>query len=67
MGRMLLARWQMRIASPTTDEAGSSMVEYAMMGVFLAIVAAVTVTLVGSDTGDRLTEYLEVVQEAAGP
>ena len=67
MGCRLLARWQMHVASPTTDEAGSSMVEYALMGVVLAIVGAVSATVIGSDTADRLGDYVEVVQQASGP
>lgn len=58
MGRALLARWHVFTATTAESEAGASILEYALLGLLIAVVAAIAVQIVGDAASETFEEYV---------
>ena len=57
MAHKLLARWHMLTATTAGSEEGVSIVEYALLGILIAVVAAIAVQLLGTSASDSFERY----------
>ena len=64
MGHTLLARWHVLTAATAESERGASIVEYALLGLLIAVAAAFALQLIGGATKGSYEEYLERVNNA---
>jgi Flp pilus assembly pilin Flp len=64
MGRVLLARWHIVTAGLTESERGASLVEYALLGLLIAVAAAAALRLLGEATSGSFEEYTQRLNDA---
>lgn len=64
MGQVLLARWHVVTAGFTQSERGASLVEYALLGLLIAVAAAAALRLLGEVTNGSYEEYTRQLNSA---